>query len=114
MSVFNMLDSKSISSHGNVKNKTNKDKVDYCGRPAIADKGKRNANDRHESDNHTHINGNFQKKIKEDTDTKQTAEAILGLDDSGQNGKEKERKERHQSQTPHKAPFLAENSHGKV
>ena len=110
----NWLFAHGIASHGNIEDKTHKDKVYDCGRATIAYEGQGDAHNGHEAYHHAHVDGDFQDEIEEDTNTQKASEAILCLNDRSQDGEKEDGKERHKGKAAHKAPFFAEDCHGKV
>ena len=71
----NWLFAHGIASHGNIEDKTHKDKVYDCGRATIAYEGQGDAHNGHEAYHHAHVDGDFQDEIEEDTNTQKASEA---------------------------------------
>ena len=102
------------TTHGNTQHYSQKAAVDQHGTPSITDEGQWNAYHWHESDHHTDIYYNLPEKIKEDSGTEGASKTLSGITHRIINGIEKKAEKCNKRHTPHKSPFLAENSHGKV
>ena len=81
--------------HGNVEDKTDEGEIDDSGTAAIAEKWKRNADNRHDAYDHTCIDENLPEKIKENPSCQCAAESISGVANSAENRQQKQRKESH-------------------
>ena len=60
------------------------------------------------------LNKEHKEKIKEDSGTEGASKTLSGITHRIINGIEKKAEKCNKRHTPHKSPFLAENSHGKV
>ena len=54
------------TAHGDVQHKPDQTEIDDCRAPAVAQKGKRDAHNRHESEDHGHVDEHLPEKVEKD------------------------------------------------